>query len=98
MIEIAEQQIQEKAICPLFGSSDDYDSNLALKVLFTNKTNKGAKWLGEFYKNQKYFLSYKGPETDQVHFHELKSIIPEGEFCKVNHNLLGGIQEICCNF
>lgn len=79
LIGVEEQQIQEKSICSLFGSSDDYDSNLALKVLYTNKASHGGKWVGEFYKNQRYFLSYKDPQTDTVQFSELKSIIPEGE-------------------
>lgn len=80
LISVENSKILEKNIVSLFGDSNNYDQVLPLKVLVTDRNGSGGKWFGEFFKNQKYHISFKSQQSDEIQFSELKNIIPEGEF------------------
>lgn len=89
LVRLKKDIIEEKVICPLFGNSDNFGSCLPLKALVCDKTSRGIKWVGEFYKDQKYHISFKNYGSDKVSFSEFKKIVPEGEFYYLNsRNLL----------
>lgn len=79
IISVENEKIFEKKIIPIFGNSSDYDTVLPLKILIGDKKGTGGKWIGEIFKNQKYEISFKNENKDEVKFFSLRSIIPEGE-------------------